>query len=210
MVTIKDSNLSGTKTLNTYIVDFDFNDEDMSKFNEKTFFDKIPVRKKSRDEYEGIYMTYETLADKFLENNLNNNFGEYYYLCKVTQRKTLDFMPKIYSYINCFACGYGERPSYAVYTSLAIILFFSVLYLLIGVNIDGEIVKYTFSNNITLKEFIMHYNETLNLSVGMLAGVGIGNAEPTPIAYIAVNSEMILGVIMMGIGIGTLTKKLIR
>lgn len=210
MVTIKDSNLSGSKTLNTYIVDLDFKDEDMTKFNEKTFFDKMSIRSKSRDEYEGIYMIYETLADKFLDNNLNNNFSEYYYLCKVTQRKTLDFIPKITSYINCLSCGYGERPSHAVFTSIAIILLFSILYLLIGVDIDGELVKYTLNNNITFKEFIMHYNETLNLSIGMFAGVGMGNAEPTPAAYMAVNSEMILGIIMMGIGIGTLTRKLVR
>ena len=89
VIRIEDCDLSGAKLMSIYVIDLDFTDKMKTKLDEKTFFDRIEYRKKDRAEYEGIYMTYETIADKFKENNLNNNFGEYYYLCKETQRKTL-------------------------------------------------------------------------------------------------------------------------
>ena len=81
-IRIEDCDLSGAKIIDTYIIDLDFTDKMKTKFDQKTFFDQIKLREKNRDEYEGIYMTYETIADKFKENSLNNNFGEYYYLEK--------------------------------------------------------------------------------------------------------------------------------
>lgn len=206
-----DVNLTGAKIVSTYIEDLEFRDKNISKIDEKTFVDKIDIRKGTREEYEGIYTVYENLANKFKQNTLNNNFGEYYYLCQNIQRKTLKPLPKLVSFLNYATCGYGERPLFAVYSSLVIILFFSFLYLFIGVDIDGKVVIYNFQNfNFDVFKFGNDFNECLNLSVGMFAGVGFNNAQPLPMAYMASNIEMLLGIIMMGIGIGTLTKKLVR
>ncbi len=211
MVIITDADLTGTKITGTYIEDLEFRDKKKTKMDEKTFVDKIQIKEGTRDEYEGLYMVYETLADKFKENNLNNNFGEYYYLCKNKQRKTLKPIPKIGSFLNWFTCGYGERPLYAVYSSLIIIIIFSILYLFTGIDINGHIVRYGFLNrNLNLFKILGDYNEALNLSVGMFAGVGFNNAQPMHTSYMVSNLEMLIGVVMMGIGIGTLTKKLVR
>ena len=56
-------------------------------------------------------MTYETIADKFKENSLNNNFGEYYYLCKKEEYKVLDPWPKFMSFLNNVTCGYGRKTN---------------------------------------------------------------------------------------------------
>ena len=97
-IVFEDCNLCGFKTLDCYIIDLDFNDKDKTKFDEKTCFGKIEAVEKTKQEYEGIYMTYETIADKFKENNLINNFGEYYYLGKVAERKSVKkIVPKISS-----------------------------------------------------------------------------------------------------------------
>lgn len=207
---ITDSNLSGFKILDTYIQDLEFKDKDKSKLDEKSFFDKIQLRKKDRDEYEGIYTIYENIANKFKENNLTNNFGEYYFLGRKTQRNVLKPMPKISSTIGLLSCGYGERPIYAVYFSLGIILIFSVLYLLFGVVLNGEIVNLADLYSISFRELLTVYNEALNLSVGMFAGVGLTEAQPAPASYMLSNIEMLIGVIMMGAGIGALVKKIVR
>ena len=210
-VRFSDVDLKGAKVLMTYIEDLDFIDKDKSKFDEKTFFDRIKLKKGTRNEYEGVYMVYETLADKYKENNFTNNFGEYYYLCKKIQRKTLRPLPKFVSFLYYITCGYGERPMYTIYSSLAVILFFSILYLLIGIDINGEVVSYkSIFNDISFYRFLEDFNESLNLSVGMFAGVGFDNAQPVPATYMATNVEMVCGVIMMGIGISTLTKKVVR
>lgn len=212
MIIISDTDLSGMKIVNTYIEDLEFRDKYKSKMDEKTFIDKIQFRKKTRDEYEGIYTVYENIADKFKDNNLNNNFGEYYFLCRKTQRKVLKPLPKISSTIGLLTCGYGERPVYAIYFSLFIILLFSILYLFFGIKVDEEII--TYSNNINnvlnIKKLLKDYNEALNLSTGMFAGVGLNEAQPSPRSYMLSNIEMLIGVLMMGVGIGALVKKIVR
>lgn len=212
MIIFSDCDLCGAKTISTYIKDLEFRDKFQTKLDEKSFFDKLPVRLKTREEYEGLYMTYETLANKFKENSLNNNFGEYYYLCKKTQRKTLKIIPKIESYLYWLTCGYGERPEFAVYSSLVIIVIFAILYLFLGVEIDDKTTIYNMSTikNLSISKALKDLNETLSLSIGSFGGVGTINCKPTEISYILTNLEVLIGVVMMGLGIGTLTRKVVR
>lgn len=212
MIIIKDTNLSGIKVMKSYIKDLEFRDLGTSKLDEKSFFDKIPIRKKDRNEYEGLYMVYQNIADKFKENNLKNNFGEYYYICNNMKRKTLKPIPKIVSYLYWLSCGYGERPWYALIFSLILSFIFAILYLFCGIEVDGYSIRYTI---ITLKEisfsnFIKDFNEAINLSIGIFGGVGYNNAQPTEISYMVENIETVIGVVMMGVGIGCLTRKIVR
>lgn len=214
MITIKDCDMSSFKMTNYYIKNLDFNDDYMTKFDEKTYFDKIPIRNKTKEEYEGVYMTYQLLADKFKENTLDNNFGEYYYLGKCTERKSIKKpLPRFTSTISWLTCGYGERPEFALFSSLVIIFIFAIIYIFTGVTIEkSKDIHYTLSNmgSLKLPEIIGDFNETLNLSIGMFVGVGVNNGQPSEISYMVSNIEMIIGIIMMGIGIGTLTRKIIR
>ena len=211
-IEVIDSDFRGFKTFNTYMVDLSFEDKFLTKFDEKTFFDKIEIRNKDKQEYEGIYEVYENIADKFKDNTLNNNFGEYYYLGKSIERKSLNLLPKLGSYLYWISCGYGERPFFCVLSSLFIMFIFTFLYLLTGIETDGKIIIYTLNSISTwnITEFIKDFNEALNLSVGMFAGVGIDNGKPTEIGYMVANLEMLIGIVLMGIGIGTLTRKTIR
>lgn len=211
-IVISDCDLCGSKIVNTYIEDIEFKDKYQSKLDEKSFIDKIPIRYKTREEYEGIYMCYETIADKFKENNLTNNFGEYYFLCKSVQRKSLKIIPKIESTIYWLTCGYGERAIYSVISSLVLIVIFAIIYLIVGVEIDNQTVIYNLDTirNITIRSFFSDFNEALTLSIGTFGGVGTINCDPTPRSYIINNIEVLVGVIMMGVGTGTLVRKIIR
>lgn len=201
---IEDCDLSGAKIINTYIVDLDFTDKIKTKFDEKSFIDKIELRKKDRDEYEGIYMTYETIADKFKENSLVNNFGEYYYLAKKTERSVLDFLPKLGSYLYCATCGYGERPINAILFSLLMIVVFGVLYSIFGIEIDDVIIT-IFNGNIfeCLRQGII-------LSINLFSGVGANESIPVNISEVLASFEILFGVVMMGIGTGVVVRKLVR
>lgn len=210
MIKIKDTDLSGIKIVNTYIEDFEFDDKDKSKLDEKAFIDKIKLRYKTRDEYEGIYQVYENIADKFKENNLGNNFGEYYFLCRKTQRKALKPIPRLISLFGYLTCGYGERPSYTLIFSFVMILIFSILYLIFGIIVDEKLIRYTSLQGIEFRQFLKDFNESLNLSVGAFASVGVNEATPAPMSYFINNIEMILGLILNGIGIGSLVKKIVR
>jgi len=211
-VEVVDSDFRGFKTFDTYMINFEFNDKFLTKFDEKTFFDKIEPRIKDKQEYEGIYEIYENIADEFKDNSLNNSFGEYYYLCKCTQRKSLKLLPKLGSYLNWITCGYGERPLFSIYSSLAIIVIFSFLYLITGIETDSRTILYTFNNISTWKIDILlnDFHEALDLSVALFACVGVINGKPTELGYMLVNIEMLIGLVMIGIGSGTLVRRLIR
>lgn len=86
------------------------------------------------------------------------------------------------------------------------------IYLFSGIDLEGDAIQYTVNtiSTISFKDFIIHMNETLNLSTGAFVGVGYNNAKPTEISYTVENIEMIVGAIMMGIGVGTITRKLVR
>ncbi len=211
-VEVVDSDFRGFKTFDTYMINFEFNDKFLTKFDEKTFFDKIEPRIKDKQEYEGIYEIYENIADEFKDNSLNNSFGEYYYLCKCTQRKSLKLLPKLGSYLNWITCGYGERPLFSIYSSLAIIVIFSFLYLITGIETDSRTILYTFNNISTWKIDILlkDFHEALDLSVALFACVGVINGKPTELGYMLVNIEILIGLVMIGIGSGTLVRRLIR
>ena len=211
-IKISDCDLSGFKTHKCYIVDFEFDDKYKTKLDEKTFFDKHVEIKKDRGEIEGIYMTYETIADKFKENSLNNNFGEYYYLCKKEEYKVLDPWPKFMSFLNNGTWGYGERPMDSLLFGIVQIILFALIYLFVGVDINDEFVVYKLSNimNYDFIKFIQDYNQTLALSSGIFLGVGGYSCEPVKLSLMISNIEMIIGVIIIGVGTGTIVRKIIR
>lgn len=100
---------------------------------------------------------------------------------------------------------------YAVYFSLFVIALFSILYLIFGMKVNEEIITYDNINKFhNLRKMLTDYNESLNLSVGMFAGVGLNEAQPSPRSYMLSNIEMLIGVLMMGVGIGALVKKIVR
>lgn len=211
-IVFRDVNLSSAKILETYIVNLEFDDEYISKVDQKTFFDKIKARKKTKEEYEGIYKSYEEYADIFKANNLDNNFGEYFYQCKVAQRKALRGLSRIFSWIYWVICGYGERIYFFIISSMAIILFFSFLFLLFGINVEDKEIAYIFKNNLpsSIGEFWTQFNHALTISIGLFSAVGVMAAEPCSDMYIIGNAEILIGVIVTGVGIGTLIRKLIR
>lgn len=157
-------------------------------------------------------MIYETIADKFKENTLDNNFGEYYFLCKKMEYKTLDPLPKMSSFIYRVSCGYGERPFNALFLGLFIMIAFSLIYLFIGLKIDDKYVIYSLSNlkNTDNMVILDHFNKSLTLSTGTFLGVDGYSAEPINISLLISDIEMILGVIISGIGIGAFIRKIIR
>ena len=128
---------------------------------------------------------------------------------KVAERKSVKkIVPKISSYFYWISCGYGQRAIYPVITSLAVIIICTILYLFMGIKIgETEVVTFSTLLNSDFKTIMGYINESFNLSVGMFAGVGIDNSQPTPTTYMVSNIEMMIGLLMMGVGIATLVRK---
>lgn len=211
-IKISDCDLSGFKTYKCYIANFEFDDKYITKMDEKTYFDKLIETKKDKEDYEGIYTVYQNIADEFKQNTLNNNFGEYYYLGKKTEFKTLNPLPKISSFLNWASCGYGERPFNALISGIMLILIFALIYLFVGLDIENTFVVYNLDKikKFDLMQFIEDFNQSLALSSGIFLGVGGYSCEPVNVSLFISNIEMILGVVTVGTGIGAIVRKLIR
>ncbi|MDO5518675.1 MAG: pentapeptide repeat-containing protein [Clostridium sp.] len=211
-INIVDSDLSGVKIFDTYLEDLEFNDKMQSKLDAKSFVGKIKLRKKTKAEYEGVYMVYQNLANKFHDNNLRNNFGEYYYLGRCTQRKSLDILPRIASTIDFITSGYGERIFTPLIISFVLSCIFAVIYLFTGLIQDGRIIKYGISTifNSDFRQLLTDLNVSFKVSVGVFSGAGEDIAQTTGQSYMLSNIETAIGLTMIGIGIGTLTRKIVR
>ena len=89
---------------------------------------------------------------------------------------------------------------------------FGVLYLIFGIKIDeqvisvinGSLYKYNFTD---VLEF---FKQGLLLSVNLFSGVGANESVTVNFSAAIASVEIIFGVIMMGIGTGTVVRKLVR
>ncbi|GAA0708533.1 hypothetical protein GCM10008904_18600 [Paraclostridium ghonii] len=206
-ITIKDCDLKAFKLTESYIYNLEFDDSLVTKFNEDTFFDEL-----NNESYESCYKFYRAIAYKFQENNLLAKYGEYLYMYKYIERKTLKGINRFKSKAFWLICGYGERPTYALITSLEIIFIFTILYLIFGLKIGSEIISYKelfFTEkptNVMIDDFVRAFH----FSIVTFTTVGYGDITPFGYSIFLSGIEMFLGVTMVGIWTATLARKINR
>lgn len=211
---INDCDLRGVKIINASIDKLIFEDDYNTKFDEYTFIDQIIMNKSYKKSYENASKAYRIIAEKFEKNNLLDYSGEYYYLSKIIENKSLSGIDRVKSYFFWMICGYGERPTYALVTSIEIILMFAIIYMFTGLAADGNIINYTesFSQGIIFK-YNMYSDFFKSLYFSMTTFTTVGYGDITPVGEISTmlsGLEMFLGVTMVGIWTATLARKIIR
>lgn len=212
-IQITDCDCRGIKIIDSNIENFEIEDEYITKFDEYTFVDKIIVDNKNLNSYENASKLYRTISTKFENNNLLNYAGEYYYLHRKTERKILKGKDKIKSYIFWMVCGYGERPTYALITSIELVLIFAIIYMFTGLSINGLIINYS-----EIPVYKLAYMPNLNsdffkslyFSITTFTTVGYGDITPIGWSILLSGIEMLLGVTMVGLWTATLARKITR
>ena len=209
---ITDCDCRSLKIINPEITDLKFDDNFLTKFDEETFIDEIKVDKNYKKTYETAFKVYREFATKFEANRLIDNSGEYYYKSKVMENKYLNGMKKIKSYIYWLLCGYGERPTYALITSLEIVLIFAIIYMLTGLNMGGYIIDYSMmlEFGIYSPNLISDFMKSLYFSIVTFTTVGYGDITPVGISVFLSGIEMLLGLTMVGVWTATLARKITR
>ena len=167
---------------------------------------------KYKKSYEEAAKVYKSIAKKLEENNLVNYASEYYYLSKCVENKSLTGIDKTKSTIFWLLCGYGERPTYALITSLEIIFVFAVIYMFTGLSIEGVTINYVdvFSHGFLKRNVITDFMSCLYFSTVTFTTVGYGDITPVNISIFLSGVEMFLGLTMMGIWTATLARKITR
>ncbi|PKM94414.1 MAG: hypothetical protein CVU84_10105 [Firmicutes bacterium HGW-Firmicutes-1] len=207
---IRGCNLKSTRIINPKFIEFYVDDLDKkTKVDRKTFLDYICYNKKEKREVRDAIEVYYAFSELFENNKIMDFSGEYFFLSQTTGIRQLEGFAKFKSIISLIACGYGERPSYGLMTSMTLVLVCGTLYMIFGVNVNNEVFAFqpTLGNLFpTIDNLIMWYH----FSLVTFCTVGYGNVLPIGGSLIVSAIEMVLGVVMIGIWVSTLVRKMTR
>lgn len=207
---IRGCNLKSTKIVNPKFIEFYVDDMDMkTKVNRKTFLDFICFNKNEQREVRDAIEVYYAFSELFENNKIMDLSGEYFFLSQKTGIRSLKGFAKFKSILSLITCGYGERPFYSLMASLTLVLVCGTLYMLFGVNINNEVLVFhpTLANPFpAFNKLILWYH----FSLVTFSTVGYGNVVPIGGSLIVSAVEMVLGVVMVGIWVSTLVRKMTR
>ncbi|MPN12520.1 hypothetical protein SDC9_159838 [bioreactor metagenome] len=200
------------KIINPDIKELEFEDNYLSKFDEYTFIDKIIIDKKYKKNYNYAFKVYKNIASKFESNGLLNIAGEYYYISKCMEHKSLSGLSKAKSSIFWLLCGYGERPTFALITSLEIVLLFAIIYMITGLSVGEYVINYKelIFQGLPLENLNTDFMQSLYFSIVTFTTVGYGDITPIDLSVLLSGIEMLLGVTMVGVWTATLARKITR
>lgn len=210
IVKIKDSDLRKTKIVNPKIIEFNIEDTYKSTLvDSNTYLGKINFNKNEKREVKYAAELYIAFSELFENNKLPYHNGEYFFLYKKTEYHLLDSLEKFKSLLGFATCGYGERPSYSLISSIFVVLFFGTMYMLFGVNGSDGFICFTPSLSAPfppLDNLLTWYH----FSLVTFTTVGYGNVVPVGWSLVFSAFEMVSGVIMVGLWVSTLVRKMTR
>lgn len=210
-ISLADCDMRCFKIISSKIESLSFEDEYLTKFDDESFIDEIIIEN-NKNNFENVYKIYKDIATKYEANRLPNRAGDYYYLYKRIERKTLKGIDKLKSYIFWMLCGYGEKPTYALITSVEIVLIFTLIYMFTGLSIGMDIIDYDILifKDLPIDGLILDFLKSLYFSIVTFTTVGYGDITPIGYSVFLSGIEMFLGVTMVGIWTATLARKITR
>lgn len=207
---IRGCNLKGTKIVHPKFIEFYVDDLDKkTKVNRKTFLDHINFNKKEQREVKDAVEVYYAFSELFENNKIMDFSGEYFFLSQKTGIRNLEGFAKFKSFLSLITCGYGERPFYSLMGSLTLVFVCGTLYMFFGVSSNNEVLVFqpTLANPFpTFDQWIVWYH----FSLVTFSTVGYGNVVPIGRSLVVSAFEMVLGVVMVGIWVSTLVRKMTR
>jgi len=204
---MSDCDLRNTKIVSPKVIEFYIEDkQSITKVNSHTFLGKISYNKNESREVRFAYEVYGTFCELFEKNRVMDLFGEYFYLTKKAEYYMLDKRSKIASIFGLITCGYGEKPVFSLITSIFVIILCGSLYMFFGVSLNNETLIYKPGILPSYNSIVIWYH----FSLVTFTSTGYGNVTPLGGSLWVSAFEMICGVIMIGIWVSTLVRKMAR
>jgi len=206
---LSDCDLRNAKIINTKFISFSFEDTGAgTRVNRSTFFGDINFNKKDRRELTNAVNMYFALKELYQDNKISDLYGEYFYLYKKTEMLTHKGLSRMMSFVSFVICGYGERPFYSLIVSLAMVFICGNLYYVFGLNTHSGILIFNASSslNVMLEDLYQCYH----FSLVTFSTVGYGNVIPIGASIVVNEIEMVCAIILVGIWVSTLVRKMVR
>ena len=212
------SKLDGATFLETDFFLVKFDEYDNSGFDRNTIFHCSDVRTepksdKSRRFYGHRSYTYLQISDIFQRSGLADLYGEYYYLAKKYEQKSLTKISAVSSLLTDILCGYGERPSHTFFFILGNILLFGLFYLFSGFAHDSDLINTSVVRSVwpNITEVLKLFCQSVFFSVTTFSTVGYGNYVPVGgISSTLAAIQMLMGVSLTALWTGCIFRKISR
>jgi len=207
---VGDCDLRNAKILNPKFIEFQIEDSlHRTKASKHTYLGPVDFNPKEEREVRFAADVYSQFSELFENSKLMDLSGEYFFLTKMTERINLKGLPRFKSFLGMMTCGYGERPSYSLLSALALVLVCGTLYMFLGVSINNELLVFRPTPGQLFPppdKLILWYH----FSLVTFSTVGYGNVVPVGGSLVVSAVEMVLGVVMVGIWVSTLVRKMVR
>ncbi|HEY5585764.1 MAG TPA: ion channel [Ruminiclostridium sp.] len=202
--------LRNTKIVNPKFIEFNIEDLDKkTKVSRNTFLGSINYSKKEKREVRYAVEVYDAFSELFENSKIMDYGGEYFFLSQKTEIGNMNGFTKLKSILSYITCGYGERPSFSLMVAMALVILCGTLYLLFGVTVNNEVISFKPS----LENLFPSWDKLIlcyHFSLVTFSTVGYGNVVPIGGSILVSAVEMVLGVIMVGIWVSTLVRKMTR
>jgi len=199
-------NLLGTNfehaRLENVIWDRDILQEKKAKITHN-FEEKIDLYQQSEEIYRNLRRTCES-------DGLFETAGWFFQKEMKMRRKQMPLLSskRFISKLVDFSCGYGERPLRIVILSAMVILLFTGIFFMTGLNYSGEIIQISF--NRSLEENISSLLNALYFSVVTFTTLGYGDILPIGISKLFAGVEALLGGFILALFVVVFVKKMTR
>ena len=104
--------------------------------------------------------------------------------------------------------GYGEQPFRVVVFSITAILLFAILYAILGVRFEGEIISMSLNEGFVYN--LQRFLECLYFSVVTFTTLGYGDVTPAGITRVVAATEAFTGAFTLAIFVVMVVKKTSR
>ncbi len=160
--------------------------------------------------YQNYYLAqmgyYKSLSGIYQQRNSLTHSGDYnYYRRKSEMFGRSSIRLKFSSFIAWITCGFGERPMYSITNSIIIIIIFAAIYTQTGIIVSDQVLVADGLNN--AYGIII---DTLLFSFTTFVSLGYGYMSPIGASKVVSIVEMVLGVLLIGLWIASLTKKMLK
>jgi len=165
--------------------------------------EKIDLYQQSEEIYRNLRRTCES-------DGLFETAGKFFQKEMQMRRKQMPLFSskRFISKLVEFSCGYGERPLRIVILSALVILMFSCVFFLTGLNYGGEIIQLSLSASIS--ENILDFSNALYFSVVTFTTLGYGDVLPVGISKLFAGIEALMGGFILALFVVVFVKKMTR